>query len=383
MVARRGSIPAEEAVPLFRQALSGIGHAHRMGIVHRDIKPSNIMLNRDGIVKVMDFGLAKVAGSHGVTRTGVRLGTAYYMSPEQVLVKPVDVRSDIYSLGATLYEMLAGRAPFNADSEFEILNDHVNTPPPPPSRLNSQIPQGIENAVLKALAKDPDQRFQTVDQFSAALERPAEFYLANTAGDADPVPPDRRITVANAPAAAPKPPLWTARRKLLAGAGAALACLLTGWLILRNEPAAKAPLPPPVNTAPKPAPAIPALPPPPVKPTEAPRFVVPEGTHISVSTVDPIDSKASRIGQEFLAKVTAAVDLKGRKVFEVGDDAHLRLGQTAGGGNEKPELTLQLFSIAAGGKDRPVSAAPFLMKGGFLRKKKVAPGTQIDFITLP
>ena len=87
------------------------------------------MLNRDGVVKVMDFGLAKVTGELGVTRTGVRLGTAYYMSPEQILVKPVDARSDIYSLGVTLYEMLTGLAPFRADSEFEILNDHVNTPP--------------------------------------------------------------------------------------------------------------------------------------------------------------------------------------------------------------------------------------------------------------
>ena len=87
------------------------------------------------------------------------------MSPEQVLVKPVDGRSDIYSLGATLYEMLTGQAPFDAESEFEILNDHVNTPPPPPTRLRSQIPPGIENAVLTALAKNPEDRFQTAEQF--------------------------------------------------------------------------------------------------------------------------------------------------------------------------------------------------------------------------
>ena len=195
MLKARGPIPAAEAVPLFRQALAGIGHAHRLGIVHRDIKPTNIMLNRDGIVKVMDFGLAKVAGGHGMTRSGVRLGTAYYMSPEQVLVKPVDARSDIYSLGVTLYEMLTGQVPFQADSEFEILNDHVNTPPPPPSRQH-RIPQGVEDAVMKALAKNPDQRFQTAEQFSAALEHPEEFYLANTVGDAAPVTAARRISVA-------------------------------------------------------------------------------------------------------------------------------------------------------------------------------------------
>jgi serine/threonine-protein kinase len=224
MLARRGPIPAEEAVPLFRQALAGIGQAHRLGIVHRDIKPSNIMLNREGIVKVMDFGLAKVTGNHGVTRTGVRLGTAYYMSPEQILVKGVDFRSDIYSLGATLYEILAGQVPFHSDSEFEILNDHVNTPPPPPTRLHPHIPSGIENAVLKALAKNPDQRFQTVEQFSAALERPEEFYSAATMAEAAPAAPDRRVSVAPVaaapvlPAVPAKPVFWTRPLKLLSGA---------------------------------------------------------------------------------------------------------------------------------------------------------------------
>ena len=106
MVQRRGPIPAEEAIPLFRQALLGIGYAHRMGIVHRDIKPSNLMLNKHGIVKVMDFGIAKVMGARGMTKTGTQMGTAFYMSPEQVLNKNVDIRSEIYSLGVTLYEML-------------------------------------------------------------------------------------------------------------------------------------------------------------------------------------------------------------------------------------------------------------------------------------
>ena len=140
MVLQRGAVPAAEAVPLFQQALAGIGYAHRMGVIHRDIKPSNIMLNREGVVKVMDFGLAKVSGDHGITRTGVRLGTAYYMSPEQILMKPVGARSDIYSMGATLYEMLTGNAPFHADSEYEILNGHVNTPPPPLTRFECQSP---------------------------------------------------------------------------------------------------------------------------------------------------------------------------------------------------------------------------------------------------
>ena len=335
MIMRRGPIPAEEAVLLFRQALAGIGHAHRMGIVHRDIKPSNIMLNRDGIVKVMDFGLAKVGGSHGVTRTGVRLGTAYYMSPEQVLVKPVDVRSDIYSLGVTLYEMLTGQAPFQADSEFEILNDHVNTPPPPPSRLYPQIPQSIEDAVLKALAKDPDQRFQNVEQFSAALEHPAGFYSADTAVDEAPVPPDRQVTMIAAPPvpaqAAPAPPerpaFWTGQRKLLAGTVAALVCLLAAWLIFnsrqRPQPAAQPPVQPAIASQPTaPVPAITT----PAKPVQPPKVTVPADTVISVVTVDPIDPKAGS-DHQFHAILAIPVTHGDRVAFRKDAEVVFRMGQ--------------------------------------------------------
>jgi len=173
LVNRRGPIPSQEAIPLFRQALLGICAAHRMGIVHRDIKPSNLMLNRAGIVKVMDFGIAKVASSaNNLTRTGAQMGTVFYMSPEQVKGERVDIRSDIYSLGITLYELLTANVPFSASSEFQVLNDHVNTPPPPPSKFYPYLPKGLENIILKSLEKSPDQRFQTAEEFGAALERP-------------------------------------------------------------------------------------------------------------------------------------------------------------------------------------------------------------------
>jgi serine/threonine-protein kinase len=172
IIRRRGVIPAEEAVPLFRQALMGIGFAHRMGIVHRDIKPSNIMLTKSGIVKVMDFGIAKVLGGQRLTRTGTRMGTVAYMSPEQIRNMPVDIRSDIYSLGATLYEMFTAHLPFESESDFQVMSDHVNTMPPPPTRYYPYIAPGFEQCVLKALAKNPDQRFQTVEEFGAGLEHP-------------------------------------------------------------------------------------------------------------------------------------------------------------------------------------------------------------------
>lgn len=172
VVDRRGPIPAQEIVPLFKQALFGLGTAHRMGIVHRDIKPSNIMLNKAGIVKVMDFGIAKaMGGSRGLTRTGIQVGTVFYMSPEQVKGERVDIRSDIYALGVTLYEMLTAHVPFSANSDFQVLSDHVNTPPPLPTKFYPYIPKGIENIVLKALEKSPDDRFQTVEEFGDALDQ--------------------------------------------------------------------------------------------------------------------------------------------------------------------------------------------------------------------
>ena len=172
MIRRRGPIPEVEAIPLFRQALLGIGYAHRAGILHRDIKPSNLMLNKNGLVKVMDFGIAKVMGARGMTRTGTQLGTLAYMSPEQIQNRNVDIRSDVYELGITLYEMLTGHLPFESDSEFQIMQDHVYTPPPPPSKYYPYINHGVENVILKSIEKNSDARFQTVEQFGAALEHP-------------------------------------------------------------------------------------------------------------------------------------------------------------------------------------------------------------------
>ncbi len=172
MLHRRGLIPEQEAVPLFRQALLGVGFAHRMGIVHRDIKPSNIMVNKYGVTKVMDFGIAKVLGGQRLTRTGTQVGTAAYMSPEQIRNRPVEIRSDIYSLGVTLYELLTAHLPFESESEFEVMTHHVTTPPPAPTRYYPYISRGIEQCVLMALEKDPAARFQTVEEFGSALEHP-------------------------------------------------------------------------------------------------------------------------------------------------------------------------------------------------------------------
>ena len=176
IVRRNGPLPVQQAIPWFKQALAGIGAAHHLGIVHRDIKPSNLMLTRAGVVKVLDFGIAKVTGGgRALTSAGTKLGTVFYMSPEQVQAGTVDSRSDIYSLGVTFYEMLTARVPFDSDSDFTVQKDHIQSPPPLPTAFAPGIPRGIEKIVLKALEKNPAERFQTVEEFSAALDNPAAW----------------------------------------------------------------------------------------------------------------------------------------------------------------------------------------------------------------
>jgi serine/threonine-protein kinase len=168
LLANRGRLPWRGAVSLTKQALQGLGFAHARGVVHRDIKPANLMLTNSGIVKVMDFGIVKALG-HVKTRTGTQMGTPRYMSPEQIRGAHVDARSDIYSVGVTLYELLTGDSPFHGDSDYDLMSAHIHTPPPSFSGHHGDIPANVEQVVMTALAKDPASRFQTAEDFGAAL----------------------------------------------------------------------------------------------------------------------------------------------------------------------------------------------------------------------
>jgi len=189
MIERRGPIPANVTIPMFRQALMGVGAAHHRGIIHRDIKPANIMLNHDGLVKVMDFGIAKVLGVSGATRTNMQMGTSWYMSPEQIMTNSVDARSDIYSLGVTLYEMLAGQLPLQGNSDYEVQMAHLERAPDPPTIYYPHIPPHIVAATMKALNKRPDQRFSSVEEFIGALDGSVGEVVAPTPIPMPPVPP--------------------------------------------------------------------------------------------------------------------------------------------------------------------------------------------------
>ena len=167
----KGVLTSDEIVSYTSQILRALGEAHRNNIVHRDIKPQNIMLLENGRIKVMDFGVAKMADSVTLTATGKAVGTVYYMSPEQAEGRrDIDARSDIYSLGAMMYELSTGRTPFRGETPFAVLFKHIKEDPIPPREINPSIPVGIEQIILKAMSKNPKDRFQSAEEMLSYIK---------------------------------------------------------------------------------------------------------------------------------------------------------------------------------------------------------------------
>ena len=166
---RQGPFSPREAVAVISQAAEGLSYAHGMGLIHRDIKPANMIVTDSGLLKIMDFGIARVQGSQRLTRDGTIVGTLAYMAPEQLRAEEVDARADLYSLAIVLYEMLSGSVPFTAVSDYELMKAQIHTPP---ERLTHRVggldPQ-IEKALMRALSKKPADRFSSVGEFRDAL----------------------------------------------------------------------------------------------------------------------------------------------------------------------------------------------------------------------
>ena len=166
-----GRIMPDRAIELAESVCDALAVAHDQGVIHRDIKPANIMVTRDGHVKVTDFGIARVASNETVEQTAAVLGTASYLSPEQAQGGAIDQRSDLYSLGCVLYEMLTGRPPFTGDSPVAVASKHVLEQPIPPSRINPDVSPSLDAIVMRAISKNPDNRYQAAAEMKEDLER--------------------------------------------------------------------------------------------------------------------------------------------------------------------------------------------------------------------
>jgi serine/threonine protein kinase len=169
LIRQSGQLGIGTALSIAKQVCEGLAEAHKVGVIHRDLKPSNIMIDREGSVRIMDFGIARSLKEKGITGAGVMIGTPEYMSPEQVEGKEVDQRSDIYSLGVILYEMVTGRVPFEGDTALTIAVKHKTEEPKDPKELNSQLSEDLSKVILRCLEKDKDKRFQSAGEVRAEL----------------------------------------------------------------------------------------------------------------------------------------------------------------------------------------------------------------------
>ena len=167
---QQGSVDFGESIGYIRQVLAALAYAHERGVIHRDVKPRNILLTRDRVVKLTDFGIARSAREKAITRTGAAVGSLSYMSPEQVKGGAGDARSDLYSTGVMLYELTVGKRPFDADSDYGLMAAHIHQTPAPPTDVRPYFPPALSGAIMKALEKDPANRFQTANEFREALD---------------------------------------------------------------------------------------------------------------------------------------------------------------------------------------------------------------------
>jgi serine/threonine-protein kinase len=205
-IQKAGPAPVDEALRLVIQVARALSYAHAQGLVHRDVKPQNVLLNGHGQAKVTDFGIARSLEVHGMTQTGTVLGSSEYISPEQAQGRSVDERTDVYSLGVVLYELLTGSVPFTGENFVAVAMRHINEPAPSVLERRPDVPLRVAEAVDRALQKDPDDRFPTMAAFGTELTECLEDLRGvDSAQTAVLAPPDRFAPVAAPPPPSPKP----------------------------------------------------------------------------------------------------------------------------------------------------------------------------------
>jgi serine/threonine protein kinase/tetratricopeptide (TPR) repeat protein len=230
LIHRIGALPIGKAVSIARQVGEGLAEAHRLGVVHRDLKPQNIMIDREGNARIMDFGIARSLKAKGITGGGVMIGTPEYMSPEQVDGKEADRRSDIYSLGIVLFEMLTGRLPFEGDTPLSVAVKQKSEAPPDPRKFNTQIPEDLKKVVLKCLDKAKDKRYQSADEILEELGKIEKGLPATT----QPLPIRKPLTSRQITVRLPSKKFWVPAVILLV-----LALAFVVWQIIPQPEGSK------------------------------------------------------------------------------------------------------------------------------------------------
>ena len=205
LVSRKGPLPHSEAVDLCMQSLAALAHAHSLGVVHRDLKPANIMFTESGMVKVMDFGIARVVGTEHLTSAGFMMGTPAYMAPEQVLGEDIDARADLYAMGVVLYHLLTGQLPFRGHTPFEMAQSRLRDQPTPVRSVRAELPEWLEAVLGMAIHRDPARRFQSGPAFREALRRGLANLPLETP-ESSAVPPELVATAAPSSMAVPPAP---------------------------------------------------------------------------------------------------------------------------------------------------------------------------------
>jgi serine/threonine-protein kinase len=238
LILSSGPVPYPQAIEMMLQILRAVEFAHREGVIHRDFKPSNFMIGADGQARVLDFGTAKLLDRPGLTRAGMTLGTATYMPPEQLMGKELTPAADIYALGVTLYELITGRLPFESDDSAKLVRMIHKEPPVPPSVHIADIPKPLEEAILRCLAKKPEDRFQRARDFAEALEAVIIPKAAGPAGEEAAAP----VGAAGAGAAPQRRLGATVVAMAAAGAGMVATITSAGLVVIGLRDAAHASL---------------------------------------------------------------------------------------------------------------------------------------------